>query len=232
MYKRQLFTLYRNGEVYRQKTEWLTRGSNAVSFDLPTSEAGTFDYEVKMECKEDENKVNNVISFTQKVSDEFKVLLITENIEDEIQLKKIYGEKAQIDAPYYLSGQVPCSVEQLCEYDEIVLSDVNVLELNNSEMFLASLDTVVSLFGKSLVTFGDMHIQNYPKGDLKALSNMLPVVFGKSEDDPKLFTLLIDTSYSLDQDNRFVRAKRAVSYTHLTMPTIPTWCRSRWSPYH
>ncbi len=204
-----LFTLYRNGEVYRQKTEWLTRGSNAVSFDLPTGEAGTFDYEVKMECKEDENKVNNVISFTQKVSDEFKVLLITENIEDEIQLRKIYGEKAQIDAPYYLSGQVPCSVEQLCEYDEIVLSDVNVLELNNSEMFLASLDTVVSLFGKSLVTFGDMHIQNYPKGDLKALSNMLPVVFGKSEDDPKLFTLLIDTSYSLDQDNRFVRAKRA-----------------------
>ena len=23
-----------------------------------------------------------------------------------------------------------------------------------------------------------------------------------------------------------------VSYTHLTLPTIPRWCRSRWSPYH
>ena len=23
-----------------------------------------------------------------------------------------------------------------------------------------------------------------------------------------------------------------VSYTHLTLPTIIDWCRSRWSPYH
>ena len=23
-----------------------------------------------------------------------------------------------------------------------------------------------------------------------------------------------------------------VSYTHLTLPTTSTWCRSRWSPYH
>ena len=25
---------------------------------------------------------------------------------------------------------------------------------------------------------------------------------------------------------------RPVSYTHLTLPTIPFECRSRWSPYH
>ena len=25
---------------------------------------------------------------------------------------------------------------------------------------------------------------------------------------------------------------RAVSYTHLTLPTNNPWCRSRWSPYH
>ena len=25
---------------------------------------------------------------------------------------------------------------------------------------------------------------------------------------------------------------QAVSYTHLTLPTIPFECRSRWSPYH
>ena len=24
----------------------------------------------------------------------------------------------------------------------------------------------------------------------------------------------------------------AVSYTHLTLPTMPVRCRSRWSPYH
>ena len=25
---------------------------------------------------------------------------------------------------------------------------------------------------------------------------------------------------------------KSVSYTHLTLPTIVEWCRSRWSPYH
>ena len=25
---------------------------------------------------------------------------------------------------------------------------------------------------------------------------------------------------------------KPVSYTHLTLPTMNTWCRSRWSPYH
>ena len=25
---------------------------------------------------------------------------------------------------------------------------------------------------------------------------------------------------------------KPVSYTHLTLPTMPTGCRSRWSPYH
>ena len=25
---------------------------------------------------------------------------------------------------------------------------------------------------------------------------------------------------------------KAVSYTHLTLPTNSVWCRSRWSPYH
>ena len=28
------------------------------------------------------------------------------------------------------------------------------------------------------------------------------------------------------------RAITPVSYTHLTLPTIQHWCRSRWSPYH
>ena len=29
-----------------------------------------------------------------------------------------------------------------------------------------------------------------------------------------------------------IKASRAVSYTHLTLPTTGSLCRSRWSPYH
>ena len=30
----------------------------------------------------------------------------------------------------------------------------------------------------------------------------------------------------------FYKAFKAVSYTHLTLPTTGSLCRSRWSPYH
>ena len=32
--------------------------------------------------------------------------------------------------------------------------------------------------------------------------------------------------------NEILTVYKAVSYTHLTLPTIQHWCRSRWSPYH
>ena len=38
--------------------------------------------------------------------------------------------------------------------------------------------------------------------------------------------LLINALYKLGADIK------AVSYTHLTLPTIVRWCRSRWSQYH
>ena len=37
----------------------------------------------------------------------------------------------------------------------------------------------------------------------------------------------IRTCFMVDRD-RII----PVSYTHLTLPTIVEWCRSRWSPYH
>ena len=36
----------------------------------------------------------------------------------------------------------------------------------------------------------------------------------------------------LDNANQTTDNLRAVSYTHLTLPTILRSCRSRWSPYH
>ena len=36
----------------------------------------------------------------------------------------------------------------------------------------------------------------------------------------------------LAADVSVMRIMRAVSYTHLTLPTMLAQCRSRWSPYH
>ena len=40
-----------------------------------------------------------------------------------------------------------------------------------------------------------------------------------------------DAELRLEVQRHLVKAE-TVSYTHLTLPTIQHWCRSRWSPYH
>lgn len=212
-----VFTLKRNGEEYVQQQEELLKGLNYVSIDLPTDEAGVFDYDLSVNWNENEdtNRYNNAISFTQTVSGDLNVLLITSN-EDEIdEVQKMYGANAKIDAYTYLQDPyLPRSVDALCLYDEIVLSDVDITQMASYELFMSSLDTVVSLFGKSLVTFGNTYIQTYPKGELDTLSRMLPVTYGRSENDKRLYMLVVDTSRSMEQtgganDGRLEVAKKA-----------------------
>ncbi len=208
-----IFTLKKDGVEIARRTLYLTKGNNSESFTLDTSAAGTFDYEAEITAESDGNTFNNRIAFTQTVSGKRSVLLICENAGDYTAVKDICGGETELDA-YVTSTDgynVPYSVEQLCLYDEIILSDVDVTKLNNSEMFLSSLDTAVSLFGKSLVTFGNTYVQNYTGGELKALGDMLPVTYGPSSDDPKLYTLVIDTSLSMFYLDKITHAKAAAT---------------------
>lgn len=204
-------TITKNGEYYDTQAASLSRGTNTVKFTLDTSEEGTFEYEVTVSCAnpaDDANDKNNKQAFTQVVSGKSEVLFIASSEDDYAAVSSFYGSDAEIDA-YVGVRNVPFTVEEMCKYDEIVLSNVDVTDLNNYDMFLASLDTVVSLLGKSLVTFGNMYVQTKSMGELRALGNMLPVTFGKTEGASKLYTFIFDTSYSMEQWYNLARAKTA-----------------------
>ena len=51
-----------------------------------------------------------------------------------------------------------------------------------------------------------------------------------SEDNPEVRALISDAEFKYADGISVVRS--TVSYTHLTLPTKDTRCRSRWSPYH
>ena len=102
-------------------------------------------------------------------------------------------------------SDVPYTVEQLAKYDEIILADIDITELANVEEFIRNLDTAISLFGKSLITVGNVYVQDNnldtynetKKSVLKSLDNMLPIRYGQSDDNPKLYTLVLDVSRSM-----------------------------------
>lgn len=213
-YKTQAkLSLYLQGEQtpIDEKTISLEVGSNEESFTLPTVEKGAFDYEVRVAASLDESPYNNNVKFSQTVSDQVKVLLLTSSQEERQTLQQAYGDNATIDA-YVDETAVPCSVEELCRYDEIVISNFDVAKVENTEMFLSSVNAVVSLFGKSLVTYGDLSLQTKNADDwekVKTLQDMLPVRFGNAARDAKLYAIVVDASRSMETNSRFALAKRA-----------------------
>lgn len=184
----------------------LSVGNNTIKFLLSTDEEGQYDYEIKATAQEDENGRNNTITFTQTVSGAARVLLVADDPDARADIEQSYGNQVEIDV--YSSGdELPCSIEELCQYDEIVLSDVDLTVNNDCRLFLDNLDTAVSMFGKSLVSYGNNHSQE--KEELEALSDMLPIKYGDADRDPKLYAIVIDASNSMDTSSKLIRAKSA-----------------------
>ena len=230
---RAVLSVYRDGAKLLDRAVELTKGYNVVNFDLPTDTAGNFSYEIRVAAAEDTSSYNNVYAFGQAVSDEIRSLLVTSNPADVSAIAALYGDKASIDVMLICADHrefnkakaqfadhpavkiseqpknVPCSVEELCRYDEIVLSNIDIREVNNVSAFVESIETVVSQYGKSLVTIGDTKIQNKTDSTLESLENMLPVKFGNSAQDPKLYTIVIDVSRSMYTASRLSVAKQA-----------------------
>lgn len=206
---RTVVSLYCDGVLYNEKALVVNNGYTNITFDLKTSEAGTHKYEVKIEPTDDDSNYNNTIYFNQSVCEKMKVLFLSDSIEDKKAAELLYEGIA--DVTYYVNKyDAPCTIEDLCIYDEFVLSNVDIRNYNNYTQLVNSLDTLVSEFGKSLITIGNTYIQNNEEDEtLTKLSDMLPVKFGNDEGDRKMVTLLLDISRSMEQIDRLNIAKKA-----------------------
>ena len=205
--------LYKNGELYKETVYTLSKGKNTVAFELDTATAGAHDYVAEIECENDFNAYNNKISFTQSVSGKTNILLISNSMDDYNRVNDIYADKiasgsAELTA-YVDRTDIPLTVEELSKYDEIILSNYDVSALDSCTLFINNLETVVSLYGKSLLTFGDTYIQGRTDTVLNDLSGMLPVTYGKTAEGAKQYTILVDTSRSMGQAGKLNNAKTA-----------------------
>ncbi len=221
--------LSKNGEAYLEKAVKLTAGYNIVTFELSTDAEGEYDYTVSVHTEDDGSANNNKLHFTQTVNDTISILLVTDREEDVGIINELYGGYATIDsyvkpvsdgsftssgAPKPVSFDVPFTVEDLCKYDQYILSNVKVEDINNADTFIESIDICVSQFGKSLITAGDNGLQGTEATAAQSLANMLPIRFGNNDQEPKLYAIVIDSSRSMEFKNFdfFRMAKSAAKY--------------------
>ena len=207
--------LYQDGNLINtlNPTSGLARGINVFSIPLDTSKAGTFNYEVKVSVAGDESPHNNVYRFTQTVTENVKILYLASN-SNEIEEANKYFKTDNTDVTYLdiTKDSIPYTVEALCEYDEYVLSSIDVMQIRNSSQFISNLDLMVSRYAKSLITLGNTYTQNLKEDyEYDVLKGMLPINYGESVRDGRLVTIILDTSKSMRESYHLETAKEAAS---------------------
>ena len=190
-------------------------GMNIATFTLPTDKSGVFDYRVEMNATADSSQHNNYYNLTQTVAGQRNILLVTEKRKDVSEIEKLYGDLAVID-DYVISGmntRIPYTIEDLVKYDEIILSNVDIRKIDNIYAFINSVDLAVSQYGKSLITLGDLSMQNQDDERFAMLEELLPISFGNSNKDAKLYTIVIDISRSMyhSRPKQLIIAKEAAT---------------------
>ncbi|MDE6302485.1 MAG: VWA domain-containing protein, partial [Clostridia bacterium] len=206
--------LLSEGELISRKAVSLYNGLNTVSIPLSTEEAGVINYEVTVTPESegtDSSPHNNAYTFTQRITDERKVLFIGGNPKDLTEGRAIYG---LTDVTYISNPQsVPVGIEDMCGYDEIVLCNFDIRTVPACDMFISSLTSLVDDYGKTLTTYGNTFIQeddpakeNTP---LKKLEELLPVRIGNFDQDKRLIAIVLDVSISMGFTGRFAVAQKA-----------------------
>ena len=191
----------------------ISKGLNVVTLPLDTSEAGVFNYRIELKVNGDTSNYNNTYTFTQTVTDNVKILYLA-NDDDEKDFADKYFKKENTEVTYLNINQnrVPYTLEDLCQYDEYVLSDVNIKNVNSSATFASNLDLMVSRYSKSLITLGNTYLDGSSDDfSLKTLSNMLPIRYGDSQRDGKLVCIILDISKSMIESFHLQTAKTAAN---------------------
>ena len=193
--------------------ESITYGYNMFTLPLKTENEGLYEYKVLVEPTDDICSFNNEYFFTQEVDGQIDILLVTGQKADVDALTAVYGERATITSVIAKAGSqvkgLPYTVEELTAYDEIILSNVDIRELPNVSSFLNAVEISVSQFGKTLTTMGNLNIQNRADESLGDLGEMLSVNYGNSNSDTKMYTLVLDTSHSMNQAYKLKATKDA-----------------------
>ena len=229
--------LYHNNEVINSQTISLEKGSNQFSFSLDTSVGGTQSFKVEVsEYKDNDHydktdtiPYNNVYYFDQDITNEINILYLSNSKEDGESefnaFKAIYNDEKKYKITSFVNddANVPFTVTDLARYDEIVLNDFNLESsefLANSEPFVNNLNTIVSEYGKSVITIGNTYAQNSTNENdvYSKLGTLLPINFDKDANQNRSYIILLDISKSMFQASHILAAKQ-VAYNLLDLLT-------------
>lgn len=193
-------TIKDNGKLFKEEIISINIGNQEINYLLTTSEVGLHNYLIEITHEDDVNKENNIYYFSQNIHEKCEVLVIADYADVNIKNTINNYISSFANVTYMFSNQkISSSLENYVKYDEIILSNVDLSEIDDKDEFSSMLETLVSNYGKSLITLGGE--KTYYSGDFMTtkLKDLLPVDTNPSDTKEKTaLVLVIDNSGSMD----------------------------------
>ncbi len=188
--------LYNGDSRVSETAVEVEEGSNSFFLRTEVPHAGVNAYRIELESASDALLSNNRMYSYVNAAGEAAILVIAHNPD------RVSGLSAVLDPICDLtvvtSEAAPDTIVELCDYDEIILVNVNADDL--PEAFAGNLAAYVSDFGRSVLTVGGTGTYMY--GNMKGtiFEEMMPVDLILTDEESGSSTalmLILDTSISI-----------------------------------
>ena len=196
-------TLYDGETQIATLTQSVKTGSNVFELNCIAESSGMHAYRLILETQSDTLTKNNESYAYVNVSGGSTVLVIADTIGNGEILAGLLGEDSEVTT--VTARNAPDSIIELCDYDEVILSNVDYDQLPNGYDEL--LGTYVSVFGRSLLAVGGTDTFMYGNMGGTLLEEMLPVTFTLQEDSEAAsvaLMLVLDCSSSMSQTSTYL----------------------------
>ena len=196
-------SLYDNTELIQTLNQSVSSGSNVIELTCSAENAGTHAYQLVLETPVDTLSQNNQSYAYVNVAGESTVLIIADTIGNAQALEALLSTENTVTT--VTARNAPDTIIELCDYDEVILSNVDYDQLPSG--YDALLETYVSVYGRSLLAVGGQDTFMYGNMGGTALEEMLPVTFTLQEDSEAAsvaLMLVLDCSMSMSQQSTYL----------------------------
>lgn len=143
--------LYRNDQYLGEQQVQLESGKNLLTFPQKLTEPGFYNYDVRVEAKDDVLPQNNRASAFTFVRGEPRLLLVSSEADQDVTLATAL-KSMKMEVRTISPAQFPSSLAELQDYDSIFLCNINAGDLGRDNQKL--IESAVRDFGVGLVAIG------------------------------------------------------------------------------
>lgn len=189
-------SLYDGADLVQRVEQTITPGSTVVELNCSAETVGTHPYQLVLDPDGDTFPQNNEIYTYVKVTGEASVLIIADTLSNAQALAATLETDCAVATA--TAWNAPQSIVELCNYDEIILSNINATRLPSGYDRLLS--DYVSVYGRSLLAVGGEDTFMYGGMLGSTYEEMLPVSLTLEDDgnaESVALMLVLDRSTSM-----------------------------------